>query len=113
MALRVVSILSKMLLEDPGKKLFRIKRVTKRSIMLQNRSTQKPPPYFERVEELRRTARKVLKKTGGMPINELHKKLRRFKIPTTKHLAAVLSKDPRKRFKSENKIWYTLVTINK
>jgi len=70
--------------------------------------TQKPCPYFERTEELRRAAAEVLKETDGMTIHELHKKLRSFKVPTTTHLAAVLSKDPRKRFKSENKIWHTL-----
>jgi len=70
--------------------------------------TQKPFPYFERKEELRRTAAEVLKENGGMTIHELHKKLRKFNVPTTTCLAAVLSKDPRKRFKSENKIWHTL-----
>ena len=73
-----------------------------------DRMTRKPQPYFERTEELRRTAAEVLKETGGLTINELHKKLRSFNIPTTTHLAAVLSRDPRKRFKAENKVWHTL-----
>ena len=76
--------------------------------MVKNRSTQKPLPYFERTEELRRAVAKVLKETGGLTINELHKKVRRFNVPTTTCLAAVLCKDPQKRFKSENKIWHTV-----
>jgi len=60
--------------------------------------------YFERTEELRRTAAKVLKEAGGLTINELHEKLRSFDVPTTRHLAAVLCRDPRKHFRSENKI---------
>jgi len=72
----------------------------------QSRMTQKSLPYFERTEELRRVAAEVLKETDGMTIHELHKKLRSFNVPTTTCLAAVLSKDPQKRFKSENKIWH-------
>jgi hypothetical protein len=85
-----------------------MKGVAERSTPLENRTTQKPPPYFERKEELRNTAAKVLKEADGMTIHELHKKLKNFNVPTTTCLAAVLCKDPRKRFKSENKIWHTL-----
>ena len=80
--------------------------VAERSIPLGNRMTRKSLPYFERTEELRNTAAKVLKEADDMTIQELHKKLKNFNIPTTTCLAAVLSKDPRKRFKSENKIWH-------
>ena len=85
-----------------------MKGVAERSIPLKNRTTQKPPPYFERTEELRNTAAKVLKEADDMTIHELHKKLRSFKVPTTTCLAAVLRQDPQKRFKSEKKIWRTL-----
>ncbi|MFH0896873.1 MAG: hypothetical protein V1850_02345 [Candidatus Bathyarchaeota archaeon] len=85
-----------------------MKGVAERSIPLKNRTTQKPIPYFERTEELRRATAEVLKETGGLAIHELHKKLRSFNVPTITCLAAVLCKDPRKRFKSENKIWHTL-----
>ena len=85
-----------------------MKEIAERSIPLKNRTTQKPPPYFERTEELRNTAAKVLKEAGGLTINELHKKVRSFNVPTTTCLAAVLRQDPQKRFKSENKIWRTL-----
>ena len=95
-------------MEDWERKLPVMKGVAERSIPLENRTTQKPLPYFERTEELRSAAAEVLKETGGLTINELHKKVRSFNVPTTTCLAAVLCKDPRKRFKSENKIWRTL-----
>ena len=63
-------------------------------------------PYFARTEELRSAAAEVLKETGGLTIGELRKNLKRFNVPTTTCLAAVLCKDTRKRFKSENKIWH-------
>lgn len=85
-----------------------MKGVAKRSIPLEYRVTQKSLPYFERTEELRKVVAEVLKETDGMTIHELHKKLRSFNIPTNTCLTAVLCKDPRKRFKSENKIWHTL-----
>ena len=65
-------------------------------------------PYFEQTEELRNAAVKILRNTDGMLIQQLHKKLSRFRVPTTKHLSNVLCKDPKKRFKAKNKIWHTL-----
>ena len=69
---------------------------------------RKTLPYFELTEKLRNVAVEVLKEKGGLTIHELLKKLKRFNVPTTTCLAAVLSKDPQKRFKSENKIWHIL-----
>jgi hypothetical protein len=83
--------------------------LAEQSIPLEKRIKRKYCPYFERMEELRKKAVKVLKGTEGMTIHELYKKLRSFNVPTTMHLSNVLCKDPQKRFKSENKIWHTLL----
>ena len=75
---------------------------------MKRRIAIRPLPYFVRTEELRSVAEGVLKENGGLTIYALRENLKNFNVPTPKCLAAVLRKDPQKRFKSDNKIWHIL-----
>ena len=62
-------------------------------------------PYFERLEDLRKTVSKILVLSEGLSIREILERVTEFRIPTTRHLVAVLARDPKKRFKCKNGIW--------
>jgi len=62
-------------------------------------------PYFERLEELRLKVVEVLIGSEGMTIHEILRNVPEYKVPSTRHLVAVLARDPKNRFKCVNKIW--------
>lgn len=62
-------------------------------------------PYFERLEDLRLKVSEVLINSEGMTIHEILRYIPEYKIPSTRHLVAVLARDPKNRFKCVNKIW--------
>ena len=62
-------------------------------------------PYFERLEDVRSWVVKILKESGSLTIQEIFEMTSDFRIPTTRHLVAVLTRDPKKRFKCENRVW--------
>jgi hypothetical protein len=62
-------------------------------------------PYFERLEDLRLRVVEMLIDSEGMTIHEILENVTEFKVPSTRHLVAVLARDPKKRFKCVNKIW--------
>ena len=69
------------------------------------KATKSVIPYFERLEDLRRTVMDLLGDGKGFTIQELFEKMPSFRIPSKRHLTAILMKDPKKRFKCTNKIW--------
>jgi hypothetical protein len=64
-------------------------------------------PYFTRLDGLRDRIEDILGEDGGLTIRELCEKTASYRVPSTRHMTAVLMKDPKKRFRCENKAWYT------
>ena len=69
--------------------------------------TASAQPYFMRLEVLRDKIEDILEENGGLTIQKLFEKTVSFRVPTTRYMSAILLKDPKKRFRCENKIWYT------
>jgi hypothetical protein len=75
--------------------------------MHNNLGTAPTQPYFMRLEALRVRVEGILAEHGGLTIQELCGKTTSFRVPSKRHMTAVLMKDPKKRFRCQKGKWYT------
>ena len=68
---------------------------------------------LKEIENVRRASKAILSREKSLTIDKILKliKMKGFEVFTNRHLAVILAKDPKNRFKSENGIWTLRKTV--